>query len=91
MEEFAQRKSRVIPKDETTNDLMTFYDYTCQREDCVRSFTISSPNHLEKDLRLGKEFLKLLKPSCWTYVFLRLSPIPAIISSIRAPSFFHCQ
>lgn len=60
MDEFAQRKSWVIPKDEMTDDLMTFYDYTCQREDCVRSFTISSPNHLEKDLRLEKEFLKLL-------------------------------
>ena len=60
MDEFAQRKSWVIPKDEKTDDLMTFYDCTCQREDCVRSSTISSPNHLEKDLRLEKEFLKLL-------------------------------
>ena len=60
MEEFAQRKSLVIPKNEITDDLRTFYNYTCQKEDCIRSFTFSSPNNLEKDLLLEKEFLKLL-------------------------------
>lgn len=60
LEEFSKRKSQVIPKDEITDDLKQFYNYTCQKEDCIRSFSFSSPNNLEKDLILEKEFLKLL-------------------------------
>ena len=60
LEDFSQRKSSVIPKDEIPDDLMPFYNYTCQKEDCIRSFSFSSPNNLEKDLILEKEFLKLL-------------------------------
>lgn len=60
LEEFSKRKSLVIPREELTDELRPFYQYTCQQEDCIRSFSFSSPNRLEKDLILEKEFLKLL-------------------------------
>lgn len=60
LEEFSQKKSTVIPRENITEELMQFYNYTCQKEDYVRSFSFSSPNNLEKDLILEKEFLKLL-------------------------------
>ncbi len=60
LEEFSEKKSEVIPKDDIPEELKVFYNYTCQKEDCVRSFAFSSPNNLEKDLLIEKEFLNLL-------------------------------
>lgn len=60
VEELSKKKSEVIPKDDIPEEMKVFYNYTCQKEDCVRSFAFSSHNNLEKNLTIEKEFLNLL-------------------------------
>lgn len=59
-EEFCQRKTLVIPKQEISEQLMPYYNYTCQKEDYIRSFAMASPQNDENNLKLEKELLKLV-------------------------------
>ena len=54
LEEFAEMRTEVIPKDKLNEEQQAYYDYTCQQGDVIRSMM-----HVN-DLMREKELLKLL-------------------------------
>lgn len=60
LEEFAEMRTEVIPKDKLNEEQQAYYDYTCQQGDVIRSMMLVSPEKNVNDLMREKELLKLL-------------------------------
>ena len=52
-------RTTVVPKDRLNDEQMKFYDYTCQREDVVRSFMLASPGNDLDNLMAEKQILDI--------------------------------
>lgn len=61
LEEFAELRTEVIPKDQLTGELLEYYHYTCGEEDVIRSMMLISPDKDVKELKHEKELLKVLQ------------------------------
>lgn len=59
LEEFAKMKSIVVPKSQLDEAQMNYYNYTCQREDVVRSFMLASPGNDLDNLMAEKQILNI--------------------------------
>lgn len=60
LEEFAELRTEVIPKNQLTEEQVLYYEYTCEPGDVIKSMMLTLP---EKDLGIlkrEKEVLKLL-------------------------------
>lgn len=60
LEEFAELRTRVIPKAELSPEESDFYEYTCQPGDVIRSMMLVSPDRNMDDLKREKKILELL-------------------------------
>ena len=60
LEEFAEMRTEVIPKDKLNEEQQAYYDYTCQQGDVIRSMMLVSPEKNVNDLMREKE--KILPP-----------------------------
>ena len=61
LEEFAELRTEVIPKEELTGELLDFYNYTCGQDDVIRSMMLISPDKNLKELKHEKLLLKILQ------------------------------
>lgn len=61
LDEFAELKTRVVPKEELTGELLDYYDYTCRQEDIIRSIMLISPDKGVKELKHEKQLLRVLQ------------------------------
>lgn len=61
LEEFAELRTEVIPKEQLTGELADYYNYTCGNEDVIRSMMLISPDKNLKELKREKELLKILQ------------------------------
>lgn len=61
LDEFAELKTQVIPKEELTGELLDYYDYTCRQEDIIRSIMLISPDKGVKELKHEKQLLRVLQ------------------------------
>ncbi len=61
LEEFAELRTEVIPKEQFTGELADYYNYTCGDEDVIRSMMLISPDKNLKELKREKELLKILQ------------------------------
>ena len=61
LDEFAELKTQVIPKEELTGELLDYYDYTCRQEDIIRSIMLISPDTGVKELKHEKQLLRVLQ------------------------------
>lgn len=60
LEEFAELRTRVIPKAELSPEESDFYEYTCHPGDVIRSMMLVSPDRNMDDLKREKKILELL-------------------------------
>lgn len=60
LEEFAELRTRVIPKAELSPEESDFYEYTCHSGDVIRSMMLVSPDRNMDDLKREKKILELL-------------------------------
>lgn len=63
LDEFAQLKTYVIPKEEIPTELQPFYDYTCRENDFIKSIMLVSPQKNIEELSEEKKMLDLLSSS----------------------------
>ena len=63
LDEFAQLKTQVIPKNDIPTELKPFYDYTCQENDVIKSIMLVSPQMNMEELAEEKKMLRLLSSS----------------------------
>lgn len=59
LEEFANMRTEVIPKALLNNELIDYYNYTCEEGDVIKSMMLVSPEKGLNDLKREKELLKL--------------------------------
>lgn len=59
MEDFLEMKGRLVPQEELTEELLPYYNYTCQPEDCIKTCTVPSPQLNEHDLEKEKRLLEI--------------------------------
>ena len=59
LEEFANMRTEVIPKALLNNELIDYYNYTCEEGDVIKSMMLVSPEKDLNDLKREKELLKL--------------------------------
>ena len=59
LEEFANMRTEVIPKALLNNELIDYYNYTCEEGDVIKSMMLISPEKDLNDLKREKELLKL--------------------------------
>lgn len=62
LEEFAELRTEVIPKEQLKGELLEYYNYTCGEGDVIRSIMLTSPDKDLKELRHEKQLLKMLRP-----------------------------
>lgn len=60
LEEFANLRTKVIPKEELTPEEADYYDYTCHTGDVIKSMMLVSPDKNIEDLKREKRILELL-------------------------------
>ena len=61
LDEFAELRTRVIPKEQIrTEEEQAYYDYTCRPGDTIRSMMLVSPDRQIEDLKREKSILDLL-------------------------------
>lgn len=60
LDEFAKMRTEVIPKEKLTEEQETFYNYTCETGDVIKSMMLVSPDKNPDNLTREKELLKLL-------------------------------
>ena len=60
LEEFAEMRTEVIPKDKLNEEQQAYYDYTCKEGDVIKSMMLVSPDKNFEELKREKEMLKLL-------------------------------
>ena len=46
-------------REELTEELLPYYNYTCQPEDCIKTCTVPSPQLNEHDLEKEKRLLEI--------------------------------
>lgn len=59
IDDFLTLKGRIIPREELSEDLMPYYNYTCQKGDFIKTCNVPSPTLNEKDLEREKKMLEL--------------------------------
>ena len=59
MEDFLELKGKLVPREELTDELLPFYNYTCQPGDCIKTCTVPSPQLNELDLEREKKLLEI--------------------------------
>ena len=52
-------KRGIIPKGKIPEELMPYYDYTCQTGDFIKTCTVPSPSLDAQDLKREKKMLEL--------------------------------
>lgn len=58
LDEFADLKTEVIPKENIKGELEAYYEYTCGKQDCIKSLMLVSP---DKDIEILKKEKLLLE------------------------------
>lgn len=58
LDEFADLKTEVIPKEDIKGELEAYYEYTCGKQDCIKSLMLVSP---DKDIEILKKEKLLLE------------------------------
>ena len=59
MEDFLSLKGEIIPHELLREELLPYYDYTCQPGDCIRTCTVPTPSLEDKDLEREKKMLNI--------------------------------
>ena len=59
MGDFLALKGEIIPKGQIPEELMPYYDYTCQTGDFIKTCTVPSPSLDAQDLKREKKMLEL--------------------------------
>lgn len=59
MEDFLGLKGQLLRKEELTDELLPYYNYTCQPGDCIKTCTVPSPQLNEHDLEREKKLLEI--------------------------------
>ena len=57
MDDFLELTGRLVKREELTDDLLPYYNYTCQEGDCIKTCTVPSPQLDETDLMREKDLL----------------------------------
>lgn len=60
LEEFANLRTKVIPREKLTPEEADYYDYTCHTGDVIKSMMLVSPDKNIEDLKREKRILELL-------------------------------
>ena len=60
LDEFAKLRTEVIPKEKLTEEQQTYYAYTCEPGDIIKSLMLVSPEKSLEELKREKQMLKLL-------------------------------
>lgn len=63
LDDFSGLRTRVIPKDQLTEEQQAYYDYTCREGDIIRSLMLVSPEKDLNDLKNEKKILEQLMSS----------------------------
>ena len=63
MDDFLELKGRIIPQEELTDELLPYYNYTCQKEDCIKTCSVPSPRLDASDLEREKKLLEISCPA----------------------------
>ena len=59
MDDFLALKGCIIPREELSEELMPYYNYTCQPGDFIKTCNVPSPLLNEKDLEKEKKMLAI--------------------------------
>lgn len=59
LDDFLELKGRIIPQEELTDELLLYYNYTCQKEDCIKTCSVPSPRLDASDLEREKKLLEI--------------------------------
>lgn len=59
MEDFLEMKGQLVCKEELTDELLPYYNYTCQPGDYIKTCTVPSPQLDEHDLEREKRLLEI--------------------------------
>ena len=59
MDDFLELKGRIIPQEELTDELLPYYNYTCRKEDCIKTCSVPSPRLDASDLEREKKLLEI--------------------------------
>ena len=59
LDDFLELKGRIIPQEELTDELLPYYNYTCQKEDCIKTCSVPSPRLDASDLEREKKLLEI--------------------------------
>lgn len=59
MDDFLALKGEIIPKGQIPDDLLPYYNYTCQPGDFIKTCTVPSPSLDTQDLEREKKMLEL--------------------------------
>lgn len=59
MDDFLELKGELIPQDKLTDEQMSYYNYTCQPGDFIKTCSVPSPLLNEKDLEREKKMLEI--------------------------------
>ena len=59
IDDFLELKGRIIPQEELTDELLPYYNYTCQKEDCIKTCSVPSPRLDASDLEREKKLLEI--------------------------------
>ena len=59
MDDFLALKGEIIPKEQIPDDLLPYYNYTCQPGDFIKTCTVPSPSLDTQDLEREKKMLEL--------------------------------
>ena len=47
LDDFLELKGRIIPQEELTDELLPYYNYTCQKEDCIKTCSVPRPASMQ--------------------------------------------
>ena len=59
LDDFLELKGRIIPQEELTDELLPYYNYTSQKEDCIKTCSVPSPRLDASDLEREKKLLEI--------------------------------
>lgn len=58
-DDFLALKGRLVPPEELTDELMPYFNYACQKDDCIKTCTVPSPRLDVSDLEREKRMLDI--------------------------------
>ena len=67
MDDFLALKGEIIPKEQIPDDLLPYYNYTCQPGDFIKTCTVPSPSLDTQDLEREKKDAGTLKNKSRAY------------------------